>query len=68
MTWPVAGPDYVIFRLPLPSDPAFHPVPRGGRFGASWGSPIVAAADGQVAAAGWAGGYGREVGSRIRGV
>jgi murein DD-endopeptidase MepM/ murein hydrolase activator NlpD len=28
---------------------------------ASWGSPIVAAADGQVAAAGWAGGYGRQV-------
>ena len=27
----------------------------------SWGSPIVAAGDGQVVAAGWAGGYGREV-------
>ncbi len=30
-------------------------------FGAAWGSPIVAAADGQVVAAGWAGGYGRQV-------
>jgi murein DD-endopeptidase MepM/ murein hydrolase activator NlpD len=29
--------------------------------GAAWGSPIVAAADGQVASAGWSGGYGREV-------
>ena len=45
----------------------FHPILHFTRFhagldiGASWGSPIVAAADGQVAAAGWAGGYGREV-------
>ncbi|QNM81804.1 M23 family metallopeptidase [Sphingomonas sabuli] len=30
-------------------------------FGAAWGSPIVAAADGQVVGAGWAGGYGRQV-------
>lgn len=45
----------------------FHPILHFTRFhagvdiGAGWGSPIVAAADGQVAAAGWAGGYGREV-------
>ena len=45
----------------------YHPILHFTRFhagldiGASWGSPIVAAADGQVAAAGWAGGYGREV-------
>ncbi len=44
-----------------------HPILRYSRmhagidFGASWGSPIVAAADGQVAAAGWSGGYGRQV-------
>lgn len=45
----------------------YHPILHFTRFhagidiGASWGSPIVAAGDGQVIAAGWAGGYGREV-------
>ncbi len=45
----------------------YHPILHFSRmhagidFGAAWGSPIVAAADGQVVAAGWAGGYGREV-------
>jgi len=45
----------------------YHPILHFTRFhagvdiGAGWGSPIVAAADGQVAAAGWAGGYGRQV-------
>jgi len=44
-----------------------HPILRFARmhsgidFGAAWGSPIVAAADGQVAGAGWSGGYGRQV-------
>lgn len=58
---PAAGPvtSYFGYR--------FHPILHFTRFhagidiGASMGSPIVAAADGQVAAAGWAGGYGREV-------
>jgi len=36
----------------------FH---AGVDFGASWGSPIVATADGQVVRSGWAGGYGRQV-------
>ncbi|MEO6224324.1 MAG: M23 family metallopeptidase [Sphingomicrobium sp.] len=45
----------------------FHPILHFTRFhagldiGAGWGSPIVAAADGHVITAGWAGGYGREV-------
>ena len=45
----------------------FHPILHYTRFhagldfGAAWGSPIVAAADGQVVAAGYGGGYGRQV-------
>jgi murein DD-endopeptidase MepM/ murein hydrolase activator NlpD len=45
----------------------FHPILHFSRmhtgldFGAAWGSPIVAAADGQVVIAGWTGGYGRAV-------
>ena len=34
---------------------------KGIDFGAPSGAPIVAASDGQVVAAGWAGGYGRQV-------
>lgn len=61
MTWPVNGhiTSYFGYR--------YHPILHFSRFhagidiGASWGSPIVAAADGEVASAGWAGGYGRSV-------
>lgn len=61
MAWPVDGriTSYFGYRR--------HPILRfmrlhaGVDFGASWGSPIVAAADGQVVGAGWAGGYGRQV-------
>ena len=61
MTWPVAG------RITSYFGNRYHPILHFTRFhagldfGAAWGSPIVAAADGQVVAAGWAGGYGREV-------
>ena len=61
LAMPVNGPitSYFGYR--------YHPILHFSRFhagvdiGAGWGSPIVAAADGQVAAAGWAGGYGRQV-------
>ena len=61
LTMPVNGPvtSYFGYR--------YHPILHFTRFhagldiGAGWGSPIVAAGDGQVVAAGWAGGYGREV-------
>lgn len=61
MTWPVAG------RITSGFGYRIHPILRFARlhkgvdFGAGWGSPIVAAADGRVSAAGWAGGYGRQV-------
>jgi len=61
MAMPAAGPvtSYFGYR--------YHPILHFTRFhagvdiGAPWGSPIVAAADGQVASAAWSGGYGREV-------
>jgi murein DD-endopeptidase MepM/ murein hydrolase activator NlpD len=61
MAWPVAGhiTSYFGYRYhPILHFTRFH---AGIDFGASWGSPIVAAADGQVAGAGWSGGYGRQV-------
>jgi murein DD-endopeptidase MepM/ murein hydrolase activator NlpD len=61
MMMPVAGhiTSYFGYR--------YHPILHFTRFhagldiGASWGSPIVAAGDGRIVSAGWAGGYGREV-------
>ena len=61
MSWPVAGRITSGFGL------RFHPILRFARlhkgidFGAGYGAPIVAAAEGRVTAAGWAGGYGRQV-------
>jgi murein DD-endopeptidase MepM/ murein hydrolase activator NlpD len=61
MMWPVAAPITSYFGM------RFHPILRFARmhsgidFGASRGTPVYAAADGQVSRAGWAGGYGRQV-------
>ena len=61
IAWPVAA------RITSGFGMRYHPILRFGRmhkgidFGAHYGQPIVAAADGQVARAGWAGGYGRQV-------
>ena len=61
MAWPVAAPITSGFGI------RFHPILRFARmhrgidFGAHYGAPIVAAADGQVVRAGWAGGYGQQV-------
>ena len=59
--WPVSAPITSNFGM------SYHPIlhfarmHRGMDFGARWGSPIVASADGAVSRAGWAGGYGRQV-------
>lgn len=61
VAWPVAARITSYFgnrRHPILRYMRFH---GGVDFGAGWGSPIIAAADGQVTGAGWAGGYGRQV-------
>ena len=61
MVWPVRGPITSGFGWRYHPILHFARMHKGIDFGAAWGSPIVAAADGQVAAAGFAGGYGRQV-------
>ena len=59
--WPLAA------RITSGFGMRYHPILHFGRmhkgidFGAHYGQPIVATADGQVTRAGWAGGYGRQV-------
>ncbi len=56
------GPPNLGLRRALPPDPRLRAVPRrASTSAAAAGTPIVAAADGKVVSAGWAGGYGRAV-------
>jgi len=61
LAWPVSARITSTFgmrRHPILGYARMH---KGMDFGARWGSPIVASADGVVARAGWAGGYGQQV-------
>ncbi|MFL6734078.1 MAG: M23 family metallopeptidase [Sphingomicrobium sp.] len=61
MAWPTAGRITSTFGLRYHPILHFARMHKGIDIGAAWGSPIVAAASGQVTAAGWAGGSGRQV-------
>ena len=61
LAWPVSA--RITSRFGMRYHPILHyaRMHKGMDFGARWGSPIVASADGVVARAGWAGGYGQQV-------
>ena len=61
MMWPVTAPITSGFGLRVHPILRFARMHRGIDFGAHWGAPVHAAADGRVSRAGWAGGYGRQV-------
>jgi murein DD-endopeptidase MepM/ murein hydrolase activator NlpD len=61
MAWPVSGPITSGFGYRVHPILHFARMHKGVDFGAARGSPIHAAADGQITRAGWAGGYGRQV-------
>jgi hypothetical protein len=61
MQWPVNARITSTFGRRVHPILRFARMHRGIDFGAAWGTPIQAAADGQVSKAGWAGGYGRQV-------
>ena len=61
LLWPVPARVSSGFGMRLHPLLGFMRFHRGIDLRASWGAPIVAAADGRVASAGWGGGYGRQV-------
>lgn len=61
MLWPVNAPITSEFGMRYHPILHFARMHKGMDFGARWGTPIIAPADGQVTAAGWAGGYGQQV-------
>jgi murein DD-endopeptidase MepM/ murein hydrolase activator NlpD len=61
MTQPVPGPISSNYGLRMHPILGYARMHRGVDFRAGFGSPILAVADGTVARAGWAGGYGNQV-------
>jgi murein DD-endopeptidase MepM/ murein hydrolase activator NlpD len=61
MTQPVPGPITSNYGLRMHPILGYARMHRGIDMRASYGTPILAVADGNVARAGWAGGYGRQV-------
>jgi murein DD-endopeptidase MepM/ murein hydrolase activator NlpD len=61
MIWPVSAPITSGFGERYHPILHFMRMHKGIDFGAHYGTPIVAAADGTVERAGWAGGYGEQV-------
>jgi murein DD-endopeptidase MepM/ murein hydrolase activator NlpD len=61
MTQPVPGPITSNYGLRMHPILGYARMHRGLDFRAAYGSPIIAVADGTVARAGWAGGYGNQV-------
>lgn len=61
LLWPVPARVSSGFGMRLHPLLGFMRFHRGIDLRANWGAPIVAAADGRVASAGWGGGYGHQV-------
>ncbi len=61
MQQPVPGPITSNYGLRMHPILGYSRMHRGLDFRAAYGTPILAASDGSVARAGWAGGYGRQV-------
>ena len=61
LLWPVPARVSSGFGMRLHPLLGFMRFHRGIDLRAGWGAPIVAAADGRVASAGWGGGYGKQV-------
>ncbi len=61
MVQPVPGPITSSYGLRMHPILGYARMHRGLDFRATYGSPIIAVADGVVARAGWAGGYGNQV-------